>query len=285
MSLRTVVFVDGANFRENLRSFAFRTEPPHPTNPDYRLEEQHFQWRQFFRRIVGKFSEATGWDHQLVRVYWYHPRSITPYSASEHLAQQVVNRHRDIANLTTLEVHQAARKWWERERDYFQRMRDEVYESIQRKTDFLEFKYVGQYNVRPYDVYRIQRHADGSLLYLGRQQGEKGVDIGIAVDMIAKMRNYDAAVLVSGDADFLPVVGYLKDGLKYVYQFSLARGIPPKITYLSPWLKTLVDCFQFFDELELLSNYLDRRSGIPLPILTAIDARMAELSAGLPGLI
>ena len=41
--------------------------------------------------------------------------------------------------------------------------------------------------------------------------------------MIAKMSHYDTAILISGDSDFLPVVGYLKDNLKYVYQFSLAE--------------------------------------------------------------
>ena len=101
--------------------------------------------------------------------------------------------------------------------------------------------------------------------------------MGIAVDMIAKMPNYDAAILVSGDADFLPVVGYLKDNLKYVYQFSVARGVPPSIRYLSPYLIGKVDCFASFDEVELLSKYLDRSSRIPPAILDAIDSRVADL--------
>jgi len=95
--------------------------------------------------------------------------------------------------------------------------------------------------------------------------------------MISKMDNYDVAILVSGDADFLPVVRYLKDALKNVYQFSISQGIPPEIKYLSPWLRGQVDMFQFFDELELLDVYLDRKSGIPPAILQCIDARIAEL--------
>ena len=38
MALKTVVFVDGQNFRHNLRDFHFRSDPPHPSNPEYRLE-------------------------------------------------------------------------------------------------------------------------------------------------------------------------------------------------------------------------------------------------------
>ena len=101
---------------------------------------------------------------------------------------------------------------------------------------------------------------------------------GIAVDMIAKMPYYDVAILVSGDADFLPVVGYLKDHLKNVYQFSVAKGVPPSIRYLSAYLKGKVDCFASYDEAELLSTYLTRTSGIPPAILDAIDARISQLS-------
>lgn len=113
--------------------------------------------------------------------------------------------------------------------------------------------------------------------YQGTREGEKGVDVGIAIDMIAKLQAYDVAVLVSGDADFLPAVRHLKDSLRQVYQFSLARGVPPRITYLSPWLIGRVDAFRAFNELELLGTYLNRSSGIPPTILKSIDARLDYL--------
>lgn len=172
-----------------------------------------------------------------------------------------------------------AREWHNREREYFNRAKEQVYEGIQRKVDFLEFKYTGEYVVQPFTVYKFERREDGKFFYQGTKRGEKGVDVGIAVDMVAKMPNYDAAVLVSGDADFLPVVRYLKDNLKYVYQFSIAKGIPPSINYLSPWLIGVVDVFQFLDELELLGTYLNRKAGIPDGILEAIDKRIEYLKA------
>ena len=280
MSLRTAIFVDGANFRANLRDFSFTSANPNDERA-YQLEERHFDWKSFYRGVLAKFDEATGWEHRLIRVHWYSAASISPWPSSERqrmdLAQRVVNRHPEIGGLTPEAVIDLAYRWYRQERNYFERLREEVFEDIQRRTDFLEFRYVGQYQVHPLREHRIQRREDGEISYLGVQVGEKGVDTGIAVDMIAKMPNYDAAVLVSGDADFLPVVGYLKDNLKYVYQFSVAKGVPPSIRYLSPYLRGKADCFASYDEVELLDRYLNRDSRIPPAILDAIDARISDL--------
>ena len=284
MPLRTAIFVDGANFRANLRDFSFASVPPSGRR-EYRLEERHFDWKKFFAGVLAKFNQATGWEHQLIRVHWYYAESISPWISSEtlrlRLAQRVVSQHPELTGLTPQEVIALAHRWYTQERDYFERLREDVFENIQRRTDFLEFRYVGQYQVHPLRAHRIERDAKGEIVYRGTQIGEKGVDIGIAVDMIAKMPNYDVAILVSGDADFLPVVGYLKDHLKYVYQFSVAKGVPPSIRYLSPYLKGKVDCFASYDEAELLNEHLIRSSGIPPAILDAIDDRISQLSESL----
>ena len=276
MALRTVIFVDGQNFRGNLRDFVFRSDPPHPTNPDYRLEEKHFLWGDFFSGVIDKFNAATNMQHQLVHVYWYHAATITPWRLNASAAQRVAASSQ-IDGVTAEHVINLARRWYDNERSYFERLREETFEYIQRNTDFLEFKYVGQYVVNPFLPFRFYQNADGDYTYLGTQQGEKGVDIGIAVDMIAKMPNYDAAVLVSGDADFLPVVRYVKDNLRYVYQFSVARGVHPSIQYLSPWLRGVADCFQAYDETEFLGQFLNR-AAVPPSIVDAIGAHVAALT-------
>ena len=270
----------GQNFRANLRNFSFRSASP-SDHRKYDLEERHFDWKAFYAGVLRKFEERTGWQHQLIRVHWYSSASISPWISSENqrlrLAQRVVEQHPEICGLTPQKVIELAYEWYTRERHYFEGLREDVFENIQRRTDFLEFRYVGQYQVHPLRVHRISQDQDGKITYRGVQVGEKGVDTGIAVDMIAKMPYYDVAVLVSGDADFLPVVGYLKDNLKYVYQFSVAKGVPPSIRYLSPFLRGKVDCFESYDEVELLSQYLNRSSGIPPAILRAIDERITTL--------
>ena len=144
----------------------------------------------------------------------------------------------------------------------------------------MEFKYVGQYVVKPFEPFRLYRDQEGEIVYLGKRVGEKGVDVGIAVDMIAKVQDYDAGILISGDADYMPAVAFIKDKLKYFYQFSLAKGIPPRIRHLSPWLKGIVDSFQYFDEVTFLTKFLDRQSGIPPYTLSAIDQHIEDLKSG-----
>lgn len=275
--LRTVVFVDGQNFKKNLQEYQFETDPE--LGP-YRLQERHFLWRDFFQGVVGWFQDRTRTPHRLVRVYWYNAEAITPFNVYQSDVKRIVAQYSEqFPTLTEQAVVDLAQKWHRIERERFDKIRG-VFEDIQRRTEFLEFRFVGQYAVKPFVVYRLERRPDDSLFYQGTRVGERGVDVGIATDMIAKMPNYDVGVLVSGDYDFIPVVRHLKDSLRQVYQFSISKGIPPRITYLSPWLKGIVDAFGFFDEVEMLTRYLDRSSGIPQAILAAIDDHVESLQRG-----
>lgn len=272
--LRTVVFIDGRNFKKNLQEYSFNTGSG---NKDYRLDEKHFDWQLFFQGVLDKFSKSTGTTHRIIRVYWYNADLISPYKENNRLVTDIFNKHKTRFNsLTEDHIRKLTLDWWKKERDNFNKAKDDIYEVIQKQTDFLEFKYVGYYIVKPYTTYRFEQNPNGSFFYEGTRQGEKGVDIGIAIDMIAKMNFYDVAILVSGDADFQPVVRYLKDHLKQVYQFSIATGVPPQINYLSAYLKSMVDVFQHFDEEELLSKYLKRKT-VPNPILSVIDKRIDKL--------
>jgi uncharacterized LabA/DUF88 family protein len=277
--LRTVMFIDGRNFKYNLRAFRFESEPRDPQQERYyALDEKHFVWREFFLGIIKKYDDVTKFSHRLVRVYWYNAETMRPFEIRENLIQEIMDKYCErFRDLTRDNIIFLAKNWYDREREYFYKAKEQIYENIQRKTDFLEFKYTGEYVVQPFTPYKFEKNEDDTYFYQGTREGEKGVDVGISVDMIDKMQNYDVAVLISGDADFAPLVRYIKDNLKHVYQFSIAKGIPPRITYLSPWLMSIVDVFQFFDEVELLTTYLNRESGIPPVILQVIDDRISQL--------
>ena len=282
--MRTILFIDGRNFKYNLGAFRFKFPDKGQKSEDcddgedyYRLDEKHFLWQEFFNGIIEKFAKATGFNYRLIRVYWYNAGTIRPFEKNLILAKSIVDMKRDeFSDLNTDKVIELAKDWYDKQRSYFYKAKEEIYEGIQRKINFLEFKYTGEYVVRPFKVHKLQKNTDGSYFYQGTREGEKGVDVGIAVDMISKMTNYDVAILVSGDADFLPAVCHLKDNLKYVYQFSIAQGIPPNIKYLSPWLRGVVDVFQYFDEVELLETYLNPKS-IPSIINRVIEGHIKEL--------
>ncbi|MCY4365872.1 MAG: NYN domain-containing protein [Chloroflexi bacterium] len=282
MALKTVIFIDGQNFKKNLQEFSFKSEKPNVRYPLYTLDEKHFEWNKFFRRVIEKFNEQTHLKHTLMRAYWYNAETITPFQKNDSWIRSILTKYgTEFPELDASQVESLARHWWERERDNFGVTRSTVFEEIQRRTDFLEFKYVGQYVVRPFDPYRIAKDANGKIVYQGRRVGEKGVDVGIAVDMITKAPMYDAGVLISGDVDYMPAVTHIKDQLRYFYQFSLAKGIPPRIHHLSPWLRGGVDCFASFDELTLLQEFL-RRNDIPPYILDEIDNRINALISQVP---
>lgn len=274
---RTVVFVDGQNFRKNLQTFAFRTGQ---NQREYRLDEKHFDWQPFFADLVAKFDN-TNVTHSLMRVYWYNADDVTSWRERPAIVQKALQecqRRQPGTNLTDDELRRLAREWWERQREFVRKAREDVYPDIQQRVEYLEFCYTGIFKLAPFNIHDFAQLPDGTYQYQGVRVGEKGVDLGIAVDMIAKMAGYDAAILLSGDADFMPVVRHLKDNLKRVYQFSVAKGVPPNVTYLSADLKVHVDALRYFHELELLEKYLDRRS-VPKAVLTVIDDRIKELKA------
>lgn len=283
--LRTVIFVDGWNFHNNLIQFRFQPDPDHRP---YRLDEKHFQWQKFFTQVIDSFKgKDRASNYRLLRVYLYNAATITPFQENPKAVKDITNKYREqFSQLDEDKVVQLAKEWYEKERRVFYTRKEKIYERIQRQTDFLEFKGVGTFVVKPFlaplmdrrgrESPHIEQDSDGQLIYRGRRIGEKGVDIGMAVDMVSKMNHYDVAVVISGDADFVPVIRYLKDQLKQVYQFSIAKGVPPRIEYLSPWLKSMCDRFAFFDEVTLLTKFLKRKP-IPSAVLAAIDKRVEEL--------
>ena len=276
--LKTVIFIDGQNFKKDLQKFRFKAAGHNL--PEYRLDEKHFLWEDFFRQAISVFSDQTRIPHRLLRVYWYNTQATTPLHRYDRAVRDIIEQYREIyPDLTPSLVESLAQRWHQHQRELLSRAKEEVFDDIQKRTSFLEFKYVGQLVLRPYKVKELLRdkEREGSFLYQGTVEGEKGVDIGITIDMISKMAHYDAAVLISGDTDFIPLIQYLKDSLKLVYSLSLSRGEQGQLQLFSPQIKNAVDYFHVVPEKDMLGRYLDRKSGIPPIILNEIDRRLSEL--------
>jgi uncharacterized LabA/DUF88 family protein len=68
-------------------------------------------------------------------------------------------------------------------------------------------------------------------------QKEKGIDVWIAIDMVkeAIKENIDVAVLISGDADFVPAFSLIKDIGKNVLSCSVPRGYSNELRQKFPY--------------------------------------------------
>ena len=82
-----------------------------------------------------------------------------------------------------------------------------------------------------------------------QQQKSKGVDITLARDFLsnAYMNNYDAAVLIAGDADYLPIVNEVKRMGKLVYIIFFhgeGSGLSRKLHISSDQFFNISDSFE-----------------------------------------
>lgn len=290
--LKTVIFIDGENLYYNLRSFEFQCEG---YDKPFHLEPQHVDWKKFFDVLVDKLNEGNQKRHFLHRIYWYVVESVSPWrEPSPWKLNQAIEKCKELGKVTSLseeksegeEVRNLARQWYNVMDEAIRRKRQELHSELQKHTDFLQFRYIGRLALDPFKVSKFIPASSSSNpsnhhIYKGTIFGEKGVDVGLAVDMVSYASNYDAAVLVSGDADFVPAVFEVKRRLRWVYQFSLAKGVPPYIQYLSEDLKAFVDKFIYVDELTLLKDLLDydRFSDV---VKSRIQERIDELDMKTP---
>lgn len=179
------------------------------------LQEKDVDWLQIFKRITPE-------EHELVRVYWYHIAQVSDFDWIPSKAMRYCPPDMDEDTFI-----KEAREWHRNEQERIRNLHRTVHRQIMLDYDYIEFRYTGILKVNPYRRERI---------------GEKGLDVGMAVDMVAKMDWYDSAILVSGDYDFAPAVQVVKDRLKRVCQVTIergARGSTPRTS--SKGMRVMVD--------------------------------------------
>jgi uncharacterized LabA/DUF88 family protein len=205
---RACIFVDGENFRHSLKQL-FPSERYSFGKGDYLPETD---WHTFFTSLAGRF------DCELLRVYWYviehidcRPYKI-PYEwdAKEKVltrwhGEQIggcatVQERREFLKKLEMELEEARVAIERRARGW-----REVQASIENHNDQLEFRRSGSIS------YELATKQFGI---------EKGVDTQLATDMIVLSDIYDAAIILSGDADYLPPVAAVKNRGKFVYCVS-----------------------------------------------------------------
>ncbi len=87
-------------------------------------------------------------------------------------------------------------------------------------------------------------------------QKEKGIDVWIAIDMVKEAINnkIDCAILISGDADFVPAFNLIKEIGKEILSSSVPRGYSNEIRQKFPYLilnrETLNKCQRDWKEIK-----------------------------------
>jgi uncharacterized LabA/DUF88 family protein len=205
---RACIFVDGENFRHSLK-LLFQNGKFSFGKGEYLPEAD---WHRFFAMIAGRF------DCELLRAYWYVVEHLDcrPYKVPHDWAEKErvlsrwfsarihacssVDERRDVLKAIEQELAQARTHIESRARGW-----REIQSSIENSNDQLEFRRSGSIS------YELATKQFGV---------EKGVDTQLAADMITLSGIYDAAIILSGDADYLPPVAAVKAKGKLVYSVS-----------------------------------------------------------------
>lgn len=113
----------------------------------------------------------------------------------------------------------------------------------------IEFVKTGIVKVDPYNK-----------LYLG----EKGVDIALAVKMIALSveKKCDKIILVSGDYDYAEAIRFIKNNMTKINLVKFHKGFPPRNRSVSRDLAILADKVVDVYESDLRTNYIKLASVI-----------------------
>ena len=221
---RFVTFVDGSNLDGVLKHLNLRVDD---YGKFYRhLFEQSVQdWGRTFAEgapwapaqhsriywyVVGKMDE---WDladpkaeHRLRTRFEMNPRMRDPYleEARRRLPEASPDRQGDEAWAV---CYGETRDWYENKRRALERKK-RFYHGVQSATDFVEIRQEGHWKV---DL-------------LSHSMDEKGLDTSLAVDMVALIESYDVALLISGDADGIPGINYVKNKARHVGVVEFRRG-------------------------------------------------------------
>ncbi len=220
---RFSLFVDFSNLFGALKGLDLRVT-------DYEAFFRHIfeqaaeQWRDMF-------YEPRSARAQLHRVYWYAVGHIDAWDfdterAKTHLYRtferdeetrrlylaEARERHPDAGlpeqTVEAFSTYKHERKaWYEDKVSTLDGMR-RFYRTIRQSTQFIDIKDNGQWKVNIHS----------------KSVEEKGVDTSLAVDMVALVDTYDVAILISGDADMIPSVEYVKSRGKSVAVTEILRG-------------------------------------------------------------
>jgi len=225
---RFAIFCDGSNLFGSLRKLNLKVT-------DY----QEF-YKLIFDESVKAWLACTAYDNNkieavLQRIYWYVLGDIDYISTDDakfhslmkdlfdndktlkrsYMAvagQKMKSTEQDKVYLEAWKnCFEEAKAYYEYRMEQIDRMK-RFYYNIRSSTNFIDVIECGHWKVD----------------FLNKTVSEKGLDTRLAVDMVALADHYDIALVISGDADSIPSVNYVKSLGKQVATIELIKGYPPE---------------------------------------------------------
>lgn len=238
MSKKVVVLIDGQNLFYGLRALG--------------LQERDIKWSELFTSMLEPNDE-------LIRAYWFRPQRIldghfTPDSIRNQIVYKNYNGcYQDFKSgnysainpdiLTRIETEaKQAEHWLQEQKTRFSNI-EYNYDQLCLDNSDIEIVKKGIVKVNP---------------YLQEYNGEKGVDIALAVKMISLSveQKCNKIILISGDYDYAEAINYVKNNMTKVHIVKLHKGYPPKNRSMSRDLSVLADKVIDLYEADIRSNYL-----------------------------
>lgn len=258
--MRFVFFVDGSNLLGSLKKLGVQVD-------DYAPFYQ-FLFKQCVEELRYIYLDPAEVKARISRIYWYEVGSMDGWDLGSPAARQSLKeafgRNNELKRSfmalaaqqnQSLNQAQLYDKAWESCFDQIQTWYQDkqsslegikrFHYSVQSQTNFIDIIECGHWKV---DM-------------LNRKVEEKGLDTSLAVDMVTQVSHYDVAILVSGDADAIPSLNFVKREGKHVGVIEFIKGFPPERRgrQSSSRLKVAADFVPQIYETDLVRESIARR--------------------------
>ena len=187
------------------------------------------------------FVDANNWYHNLKN--WYKPSHIDINKVSELISENKNLKISEIRWYISMPDIKENPQVYKMQRAFLGNLQKKGIKIITRKLQKLstkELKYKRQGLLNSWDLCDVCKPIVESSFFdiLDYNQKEKGIDVWIAIDMVreALNDNIDCAILVSGDADFVPAFRLIQETGKDVLSVSVPKGYSNELRQKFPYL-------------------------------------------------
>jgi uncharacterized LabA/DUF88 family protein len=217
--------------------------------------EKEIIWNKLFASLLEPNDE-------LIRTYWFRPQKVLDsHLTTNNIRNQICYKRyfnyisdyqSNRSNVPQKIIQQieteagSVEDWLKQERTRFSQI-EYNYDQIALEYGDIEFVKTGIVKVDPYKQVYI---------------GEKGVDIALAVKMIALSveKKCDKIILISGDYDYAEAIKFIKNNMTKIHLVKFHNGVPPKNKSVSRDLAVLADRVLDIYESDLKTNFLKGKS-------------------------